>query len=100
MKCWQLGSVPPAGERKIEGDVMAVNHKGTVGVPSLVARLLTAHHTPLIVATSGAQVYALSPKCPHLGLPMKTGDTSAGFPRSALLRVILFISSLAQFRTW
>eukprot|EP00960_Hanusia_phi_P046864 758080-Hanusia_phi.AAC.1 len=42
--------VPRAGERKItkvgDQDVMVVNHKGTV--------------------------YALSPKCPHLGLPMKT----------------------------
>jgi nitrite reductase/ring-hydroxylating ferredoxin subunit len=62
---------------------MAVNHKGTVrdSVPSLVARLLTAHAMPL---TLGAQVYALSPKCPHLGLPMKTGETSAGVPRAAL----------------
>jgi hypothetical protein len=50
VKRWQLGSVPPAGERKIEGDIMAVNHKGTVrdSVPSRVARLLTAHAMPLM----------------------------------------------------
>lgn len=44
-----MGSVSslPAGERKVEGDVMVVNHKDTV--------------------------YAICPKCPHLGLPMKTG---------------------------
>jgi nitrite reductase/ring-hydroxylating ferredoxin subunit len=44
-----MGSVSsvPAGERKIEGEVMIVNHKNTI--------------------------YALNPKCPHLGLPMKTG---------------------------
>jgi len=44
VKRWQLGSVPPAGERKIEGDVMAVNHKGTVSVPAHHARLL--QHMP------------------------------------------------------
>ena len=51
---WQMGSVSslPAGERKIEGDVMVVNHKDTI--------------------------YALSPKCPHLGLPMKTGKSPTG----------------------
>ena len=48
----------PVGERKVvkvgDEDVMVVNHKNTI--------------------------YALSPKCPHLGLPMKTGEISDDGP--------------------
>ena len=84
MPLLQLGSVPPAGERKVEGDVMAVNHKGTVrGHACERARtrnvLLGSALCVVVMALSAcSQVYALSPKCPHLGLPMKTGQTVAG----------------------
>lgn len=57
---FQVGTVSelPPGERKStkvgDEDVLVVNHKNTI--------------------------YALSPKCPHLGLPMKTGEISDDGP--------------------
>mmetsp|Transcript_44616 Transcript_44616/g.105700 ORF Transcript_44616/g.105700 Transcript_44616/m.105700 type:complete len:128 (-) Transcript_44616:74-457(-) len=60
MATGQVGNVNdiPPGERLItkvgDQDVMVVNHKG--------------------------DLYALSPKCPHLGLPMKTGEISDDGP--------------------
>eukprot|EP00287_Rhodomonas_sp_CCMP768_P023913 CAMPEP_0202832852 /NCGR_PEP_ID=MMETSP1389-20130828/21794_1 /ASSEMBLY_ACC=CAM_ASM_000865 /TAXON_ID=302021 /ORGANISM="Rhodomonas sp., Strain CCMP768" /LENGTH=166 /DNA_ID=CAMNT_0049507117 /DNA_START=37 /DNA_END=537 /DNA_ORIENTATION=+ len=56
----EVGNVKdiPPGERLItkvgDDDVMVVNHKG--------------------------DLYALSPKCPHLGLPMKTGEITDDGP--------------------
>ena len=38
--------------------------------------VLDTHKGAVIVTNQGGQLYAVNAKCPHLGLPMKTGDIS------------------------